>query len=75
MKKDWNSHIKAKNPIDVTLAEAGVQCLLFKINRLVKSLDSGPRTRHFRGRLRRNDEQEASSDFRRAFAGSMLRLS
>jgi len=25
MKKDWNSHIRAKNPIDVTSAEAGVQ--------------------------------------------------
>jgi hypothetical protein len=28
MKKDWNSHIRAKNPIDVTPAKAGVQCLL-----------------------------------------------
>jgi len=28
MKKDWNSHIRAKNPIDVTPAQAGVQCFL-----------------------------------------------
>jgi len=28
MKKDWNFHIGAKNPIDVTPAKAGVQCLL-----------------------------------------------
>ena len=28
MKKDWNSHIRAKYPVDVTPAEAGVQWLL-----------------------------------------------
>jgi hypothetical protein len=30
MKKHWNSHIRAKNPIDVTPAKAGVQCLLLE---------------------------------------------
>jgi hypothetical protein len=28
MKKDWNSHIWAKNPIGVTPAKAGVQCFV-----------------------------------------------
>jgi hypothetical protein len=28
MKKDWNPHIRAKNPMDVTPAKAVVQCLL-----------------------------------------------
>jgi len=41
MKKDWNSHIRAKDPIDVTPAKAGVQ-------KDLKRLDSG---------FRRNDEQ------------------
>ena len=53
MKKDWNSHIRAKNPIDVPPAEpapevsspgAGASYFCFNINRLVKSLDSGPGT-------------------------------
>ncbi len=28
MKKDWNSHIRAKDPMDVTPVKARVQCLL-----------------------------------------------
>jgi len=28
MKKDWNSHIRAKNTLDLTKARAGVQWLL-----------------------------------------------